>query len=125
VVEADSIKTGQMLVSNASGRYAYGRSDSYLCVPACLNMIFGRHGFKTLPQDVIARSLGLVVPLELRSRYPWAFVSNEESGWGVHAQADGSTIDRFLEDMRISLHHTFVEGNHIGAKTLLVFFPTI
>jgi hypothetical protein len=95
-------------------------------------MILGRRGLKTLPQDMIARSLGLILPPNLHSRYPWVCVSNQESEWGVHPQADGSTIDRFPEDMRIFSKTCAVpciiplwQATISARETLLLFFPTI
>lgn len=110
-----------MVIRHPLSSYKNEQSDSYMCVPACLNMIFRRRGMATYPQIQIAYALGLKVPLELKSKYPNAIVSNEELDWGVHPRKDGSTIEQFLKTNNIHLISRYFNVREIPHSSMIDF----
>lgn len=86
--------------------YTYEKSDSYMCVPSCINMIIQRRGYKRIDPSTIASELGLMIPEELKNKYQFAEVSGNEQDWGVHLQE--SPINNFLIKNNIDLNSVFV-----------------
>jgi hypothetical protein len=94
--------------------YPFEPAGPFMCVPACINMILGRRGFKTFTQEEIAKALGLVVPPSLASQYPWASVSDDEALWGVHPQVETTSLNRFFQLHGIPLSEVFWPGSRLS-----------
>ena len=63
----------------------------YCCVPACLHMVFNRHGLKRFSQERIAKRLGLIVPrssLKDFSYRPLTQRNGREGGYGVQCDEE-------------------------------------
>ena len=58
--------------------YKSEASDSFMCVPTCINMILERRGYEKIEPSIIACELGLVVPTKLAHKYTFAKVSNNK-----------------------------------------------
>lgn len=98
--------------------YIAERSDSYMCFPACLNMIFKRRDLKIFPQQQIAYSLGLKIPLYMKEKYPNAQISDIESEYGVHPNNENS-LEQFINRNGIELKLKYINLKDIPSNSII------
>lgn len=88
----------------ADTRYIPFTQQRWCCVAACISMIMYRRGIPLIPQELLAVSLGLVVPKE-EGIYFWNPVTGERpsSGWGTRMKQPGFEPNRALKGLKIPL----------------------
>ena len=110
-----------MFIEHLGNSYEHESSGPLMCVPACLNMILKRRNMSTYAQIDIACILGLVVPPSLLAQYDCAETSETEEDWGVHPQADGTSIKLFLKIKGVPLAYRYVDAREIPSDSTLDF----
>ena len=94
----------------------------YCCVPACLHMVFNRHGLKRFSQERIAKRLGLIVPrssLKDFSYRPLTQRNGREGGYGVQCDEEEFNLPDALRDWQLPLSVRFKLASQIHTATQL------
>lgn len=100
--------------------YVLEKSNSYMCFPACLNMIFKRRGLRVFPQQQIAYSLNLKVPLPMKEKYPGAQFTEIEAEWGVHPN-ERNLLEEFINKNEIKLSLKYINARDIPSHSIMDF----
>lgn len=101
--------------------YPFETSMPYMCVPACLNMIFARRALKKYPQEELGYKLGLTIPPSMLENYPKAKTSTLEKEFGVHPQNADSSINLLFKDYGIPLDFHFMSINEVPSSAVESF----
>lgn len=101
--------------------YIWRPSDPLMCVPATINLVFTRRGIGGVPDEEIARLLGLIVPPDRTTKYPFASVSADETKWGVHPQVQETSIQRLLETLGLPVFFAYLRRTEIPTHSILEF----
>jgi hypothetical protein len=96
--------------------YPLEKAGEFMCVPACLNMIFKRRQLAALPQEVLASELGLTIPKRLQHLHPHAAISDDAKLWGVHPQNPTTSLARLFSNNLIPLAETFYLSSQIPSS---------
>lgn len=102
-------------------KYPYEPSRPFMCVPACINMIFKRRGFNSYDQLELGSRLDLVVPNDLPTIYPGMRTSDDMNQWGVPPHNLEALLNRLFSDLGLNLYHKYFPVHNIPTSSLIDF----